>query len=121
MQSMPIELAGNLASVFGPVWTMVSPFLGMLGVFISGSGTISNLMFSLLQFGVAVDYHLSPDTILALQTVGASIGKVICVVNVVAAASVVGLEGKEGKIIQYTVLPALFLCLVAGLVALFIL
>jgi lactate permease len=121
MQSMPIELAGSLADVFGPVWTMVSPFLGMLGVFISGSGTISNLMFSLLQFGVAVDYQLAPDTILALQTVGASIGKVICVVNVVAAASVVGLEGKEGKIIQYTVLPALFLCLVAGLVALFVL
>ena len=121
MESMPIELAGSLADVFGPVWTMVSPILGMLGVFISGSGTISNLMFSLLQFGVAVDYHLAPDTILALQTVGASLGKVICVVNVVAAASVVGLEGKEGKIIQYTILPALFLCLIAGLVALFVL
>jgi len=117
-QSMPIELAADLASVFGPVWTLASPFLGMLGVFISGSGTISNLMFSLLQFGVAVDYHLAPDSILALQTVGASIGKMICVVNVVAAASVVGLEGKEGKIIQFTILPALFFCLVAGLMAL---
>jgi lactate permease len=117
-QSMPIELAADLANVFGPIWTLASPFLGMLGVFISGSGTISNLMFSLLQFGVAVDYHLAPDTILALQTVGASIGKMICVVNVVAAASVVGLEGKEGKIIQFTILPALFFCLVAGLVAL---
>jgi len=117
-QSMPIELAADLASVFGPVWTLASPFLGMLGVFISGSGTISNLMFSLLQFGVAVDYHLAPDSILALQTVGASIGKMICVVNVVAAASVVGLEGKEGKIIQFTILPALFFCLVVGLMAL---
>jgi lactate permease len=118
LQSMPIALAANLASVFGPVWTLASPFLGMLGVFISGSGTISNLMFSLLQFGVAVNYQLAPDTVLALQTVGASIGKVICVVNVVAAASVVGLEGKEGKIIQYTFLPALFFCLLVALVAL---
>lgn len=32
----------------------------------------------------------------------------ICVVNVVAAASVVNLVGKEGQIIRYTLMPMVF-------------
>ncbi|MDX1392439.1 MAG: L-lactate permease, partial [Rheinheimera sp.] len=53
---------------------------------------------------------------LALQMLGANAGNMICVVNVVAAASVVGLNGREGDIIRYTLLPALYYCMAASLV-----
>ncbi|OJX37984.1 MAG: hypothetical protein BGO78_08050 [Chloroflexi bacterium 44-23] len=115
LPSMPFVLAENISSVLGPVWAAAAPFLGALGVFIAGSSTVSNLMFSLLQFDIAVEYNINPATILALQTVGASLGKMICVVNIVAAASVVGLHGKEGKIIRYTALPALIVLTLAAM------
>jgi lactate permease len=116
--SMPIELAASMASVLGPVWPLFAPYVGSLGAFISGSATFSNLMFTLFQFGAAIENHLDPALINALQTVGAAVGNMICVVNVVAASSVVNLQGNEGRIIRYTLLPSVVICLVVGLIAL---
>jgi lactate permease len=116
--SMPVELATSMAATFGSIWPLVAPFVGSLGAFISGSATISNLMFSLFQFGVALENQLDPVLINALQIVGATVGKMICIVSVVAASSVVNLQGNEGRIIRYTLLPSLVICLIVGLIAL---
>jgi lactate permease len=117
LESMPIELASSMASVLGPVWLLFAPFVGSLGAFISGSATFSNLMFTLFQFGAAIQNNLEPSTINALQTVGAAVGNMICVVNVVAASSVVNLQGSEGRIIRYTLIPSLAICLMVGIIA----
>ncbi len=116
--SMPVELATSLSAISGSFWPLVSPFVGSLGAFISGSATVSNLMFTLFQFSAAVDNHLDPALIVALQTVGATVGKMICVVSVVAAGSVVNLQGQEGRIIRYTLIPSLLTCLMVGVIAL---
>ena len=116
--SMPIALAATMAEALGPLWPLVSPFIGALGAFVSGSATFSNLMFTLFQFGAAIQNGLDPVNIIALQTIGAALGNMICVVNVVAAASVVGLEGQEGRIIRYTIGPSLVLCLLVGVMVL---
>ncbi len=73
------------------------------------------MMFSLFQFSVAQQTALLPRVILALQVLGANAGNMVCVVNVVAAASVVGLHGKEGDIIRFTLPPMLYYALFAGL------
>ena len=118
--SMPLELADSMASVLGSVWPLFAPYVGSLGAFISGSATFSNLMFTLFQFGAALKNNLDPSVINALQTVGAAVGNMICVVNVVAASSVVNLQGKEGRIIRYTLLPSLIICLLVGLIAIIV-
>jgi len=115
--SMPVELASSMAATLGSIWPLVAPFVGALGAFISGSATISNIMFSLFQFGAALENQIDPAIINALQTVGATVGKMICVVSVVAASSVVNLQGNEGKIIRYTLIPSLLICLMVGLIA----
>jgi lactate permease len=74
-------------------------------------------MFATLQHSAAVQTGNSPTTILALQMLGANAGNMICVVNVVAAASVVNLVGKEGQIIRLTLAPMLFYVLGSGLIA----
>jgi len=56
--------------------------------------------------------------ILGLQVLGANAGNMICVLNVVAAASVVGLVGKEGMIIRMTMLPMLYYAGFSGLIGL---
>lgn len=118
LASMPIELARLMVATAGDLWPLAAPYVGALGSFISGSATFSNLTFSLLQFSVADQIGVAPNLILAAQILGANAGNMICVVNVVAAASVVNLLGREGAIIRYTLGPSLAYCLVAGTIAL---
>ncbi|MGP4075466.1 L-lactate permease [Halobacillus sp. K22] len=114
--SMPMELAALVAEGVGGAWPLVAPIIGALGSFISGSATFSNMMFSLFQFSVADQIGASGQQVVALQVIGSNAGNMICVVNVVAAASVVGLVGKEGAIIRITLLPMLFYVVMAGII-----
>ncbi|MGM0853765.1 MAG: L-lactate permease [Bacillota bacterium] len=72
-----------------------APLIGALGSFISGSATFSNMMFSLFQFSVADQIGVDQQSVLSLQVLGANAGNLVCVLNVVAAASVVHLSGRE--------------------------
>lgn len=116
LDSMPAALGELAAATFAHSWPVFSPFIGALGSFVAGSSTFSNMMFASLQQDAALASDLSPRVILALQMIGSNAGNMICVMNVVAAASVVKLTGKEGEVIRLTFLPALLYCLGAGLV-----
>ncbi|WFE68939.1 L-lactate permease [Thiomicrospira sp. R3] len=117
LMSMPMELAVLAAATFEGAWPLAAPFVGALGSFIAGSATFSNMMFAQFQESTALATGLPTHWILALQMLGANAGNMICVVNVVAAASVVNLVGREGQIIRYTLLPMLFYVVSVGVVA----
>ena len=76
---------------------------------------VSNLMFSLFQFGIAQKVAIDPALILALQCVGASAGSIICISNVVAAAANVGLIGQEGLVIHKGMPPTIYYLVFAGI------
>ena len=120
LESMPIELAGLMAGAAGGAWPLIAPLVGSLGSFISGSATFSNMMFSLFQVSAAQQVGLSAELVLALQALGSNAGNMICVLNVVAAASVVGLQGQEGRIIRFTLGPMLYYSLGAGVIGMLI-
>ncbi len=111
---MPIALADGVAAVAGSAWPIFAPFIGGLGAFVAGSNTVSNMMFSLFQFGVGQRIDVDPTWIVALQAVGGAAGNMICVHNVVAASAVVGLIGREGLVIRRTFLPFFYYALTAG-------
>jgi lactate permease len=113
-ERMPIVLAESIAAVAGSAWPFFAPLIGGLGAFVAGSNTVSNMMFSLFQFGVAQRIVVDPTWIVALQAVGGAAGNVICVHNVVAASAVVGLTGREGIIIRKTLVPFAYYTLLAG-------
>ncbi|SIS39719.1 L-lactate permease [Salimicrobium flavidum] len=115
--SMPQYIAGILSENLGFMWLIVAPFLGEIGSFITGSGTVSTLTFSPVQYNIAEQAGLDLQTVLALQLLGSAAGNMICVHNVVAAGTVVGLSGKEGDIIRKTVAPAVVYGLMVGVVA----
>ncbi|MBD1584706.1 L-lactate permease [Pseudoalteromonas sp. S16_S37] len=117
LSAMPMALAEITAHHLGHIWIFIAPLVGSLGAFIAGSATFSNLMFSSFQQAIASGAGLDVNLVLALQMLGANAGNMIAVVNVVAAASVVGLSGKEGEVIRYTLLPMLYYCMFASLVA----
>jgi lactate permease len=98
----------------GSGWPLFAPLIGGLGAFVAGSNTVSNMMFSLFQFGVGQRIGVDPTWIVALQAVGGAAGTMICVHNVVAAAAVVGLVGKEGAVLRLTLWPFLYYALLPG-------
>jgi len=113
---MPIVLAEAVAGLAGTAWPIFAPLIGGLGAFVAGSNTVSNMMFSLFQFGVGERIMVDPTWIVALQAIGGAAGNVICVHNVVAAAAVVGLLGKEGYVIRKTAVVFTYYALLPGAV-----
>ncbi|MCZ6673130.1 MAG: L-lactate permease [Verrucomicrobia bacterium] len=114
LEQMPLVLAEGVSALFGNLWPLIAPTIGALGAFIAGSNTISNMMFSLFQFGMAEKIGATPHIVVALQAVGGAAGNMICVHNVVAASATVGLLGKEGSVIRKTLLPMAWYALFAG-------
>ncbi len=112
-QSMPIFLAKELGTIFYQLWYSMAPYIGMLGSFISGSATVSNLTFSQLQFELARNFNLDTTRILALGTLGAAIGNMICIHNIVSVSAVTGVTSQEGTILKKTIIPALLYGLLA--------
>jgi lactate permease len=116
--SMPLAMAQWVADNVGAVWPFFAPWIGGLGAFIAGSNTVSNLMFSMFQHGVAVNLGIAGSLVVALQAVGAAAGNMFCIHNVVAASATVGLLGQEGITLRRTVLPTIYYCTVVGIMGL---
>ena len=114
LQSMPIAMADWVSMNVGAIWPFFAPFIGALGAFIAGSNTVSNLMFTLFQHGVATALGISAAMVVALQAVGAAAGNMIAIHNVVAASATVGLLGQEGTTLRRTLLPTLYYLIATG-------
>lgn len=115
----PVTLIGkSLAAATGDAWQFFASYLGAVGSFFSGSNTISNLTFSGIQDSIAQQLSLNRTTILAMQSVGGAMGNMVCINNIVAVASVLALDNKEGFILKRTVIPMLIYGVIVGLVSL---
>lgn len=114
LPSMPLVLAESVAGLTGHAWPFFSNFVGGLGAFITGSNTVSDLLFGEFQWGVAQKLELSRSILVASQVVGGAVGNMVCIHNIVAASAVVGLSGYEGLILRRTVWPFLLYSTVVG-------
>lgn len=118
LASMPITMARYVADSVGSVYPLLAPSVGAMGAFIAGSNTVSNMMLSQFQFGVAQSLGISGALIVAVQAIGAAAGNMVAIHNVVAASATVGLLGREGTTLRKTVWPTLYYVLFTGLIAL---
>ncbi len=105
MESMLSLIANGIVDVTGSYYLLVAPLIGVLGAFVSGSCTVSCLMFAPLQFHVAQTLGLDPALVIALQIAGGALGNMVCMNNVVAVTSATGAAGNEGKIIAWNMIP----------------
>ena len=110
--AMTAEIAGFLARSFGGMYPLVAPTIGSLGAFVSGSHTVSNVMFYGLQADAAQQLGLPIVLVLVGQTSGASIGNMVAIHNAVSISATTGAAGSEGKMISAAFLPFL-LCLLS--------
>jgi lactate permease len=114
--SMPLAMAQALSELVGQGWPMFASFVGGLGSFITGSNTVSNLLFAEFQWGMATQLDLPRQIIVAAQAVGGGMGNMVCIHNIVAVCAVVGLSGQEGAILRKTFWPFLLYGLAVGIV-----
>jgi lactate permease len=108
------QIGHHLAQITGANWTFFAPLLGALGSFFSGSATISNLTFAGIQTTIAEQLSLPLTTILALQSVGAAMGNMVCINNIVAVTAILGLQNRDGDILKNTSLILAVFAVVAG-------
>lgn len=114
--NMMTTMANALSKVGKAAFVFISPFTGVLGSFVSGSNTVSNTLFTNLQFDTAAALGIPTVFAVAMQTVGGAIGNITCINNAVAASATLGISGREGKLIKINVVPMLIYTIVVVIV-----
>lgn len=110
-----IVLAEGMTAVLGSYYTVVSPFVGLLGSFITGSNMSSNILFGDFQYLTSEFIGLHSPAIVGSQTAGAAIGMSLAPGNVVLGTSTTGILGSEGKILSRIIPFALTLATLFGI------
>jgi lactate permease len=117
LPSMPLAMAATLGEAIGGAWPMFASYVGGLGAFITGSNTVSDMLFGMFQWDIAGQLGLPRTVIIAAQAAGGAMGNMVCIHNIVAVCTVVGLLNREGDILKRTFWPFLLYGVVVGVVA----
>lgn len=96
----------------GAAFAFFSPLLGWLGTAVTGSDTSANALFATLQQTAAGKAGLDPTLLVAANTSGGVVGKMISPQNLTIAATAVGLVGKEAVLFRRAIAWSLLLLLV---------
>ena len=94
---------GNWIAATGAFFAFLSPVLGWLGTAVTGSDTSANALFSTLQQAAAERAGLDPTLLVAANTSGGVVGKMISPQNLTIAATAVGIPGREGDLFRYLI------------------
>lgn len=100
----------------GHAFTFFSPFLGWLGVFLTGSDTSSNALFSALQATTAQQIGIPEVLLVAANTSGGVTGKMISPQSIAIACAAVGLVGKESDLFRFTVKHSIIFTVFVGII-----
>jgi lactate permease len=110
-------LAAGLGRAAGPFYPVVAPFIGLLGAFMTGSNTNSNVVFGSLQKQAAELLEINTLVILGAQTTGGALGSMLAPAKLIVGSSTAGLAGQEGSVLKKTLLPGLLIAGVVGALA----
>ena len=112
---MSATLALALAHT-GQAFTFFSPFLGWLGVFLTGSDTSANALFGALQATTAQQIGVPEVLLVAANTSGGVTGKMISPQSIAIACAAVGLVGKESDLFRFTVKHSISFTVMIGII-----
>jgi len=118
LSGMTITIGTFIAGA-GVAFAFVSPLLGWLGTAVTGSDTSANALFATLQQTVGKQAGIDPTLLVAANTAGGVVGKMVSPQNLTIAATAVGLLGRESdilrKMLKWSLGLLLVLCLLVGL------
>jgi lactate permease len=112
-----VTAMGMTLAKTGPLlFPFFSPFLGWLGVFITGSDTSANLLFGNLQKITATSIHMNPLLAIAANCSGGGVGKMISPQSIAVACAAVGLTGKESDLLRFTLKHSVLFVVAFGII-----
>ncbi len=97
------------------MFVLLSPFLGWIAVFLSGSDTSGNALFGNLQVVASKQLGLNPVLFAATNSSGGVMGKMISPQNIATGVSVTKLKGREGEVFARTFPNSIILTILLGL------
>ncbi len=115
------SLIATVAKTFETGWLpFLAPLAGAFGSFLTGSATISNLLFGGFLSQAAVALSMSAPIILSLILVGGAAGNMVALADMLAAETVVGLKHKERELLKRIFVPCLIYVTLAGIIGMII-
>jgi L-lactate transport len=105
-----------LLAATGLAFPFFAPFLGWIGVFLTGSDTSSNALFCNLQANTAHQIHVSSTLMVAANSTGGVTGKMISPQSIAVATGAVGLVGRESDLFRFTLKHSLMLAALVGVI-----
>jgi lactate permease len=106
---------GKAVASAGHLFVLLSPFLGWVAVFLSGSDTSGNALFGNLQVVAANQLNLSPVLFAATNSSGGVMGKMISPQNIATGVAVTDLRGREGAVLARTFVHSVVLTFLLAL------
>jgi lactate permease len=95
---------GTWIAATGAFFAFLSPILGWLGTAVTGSDTSANALFATLQQTAGQKAGIDPTLLVAANTSGGVVGKMISPQNLTIAATAVGIVGRESDLFRKTIL-----------------
>ncbi len=114
-------LARGLADLFGSSFPLISPLIGMLGSFSTGSNNNSNVLFAPMQRNTAELVGVDPRMVIAQQTAGGSLGSMIAPAKLSVGCATAGTPRQEGLVLRKTLPFGIGTAALIGLIGLVIL
>ena len=113
-----IVLAQGITQVLGNTYMLLTPFVGLLGTFMTGSNMSSNILFGGFQMTTAKLLGVSAPALLGAQSAGGAIGSAISPSKIILGTTTAGILGSEGKVMRKILVLTLPVVIAIG-VALF--
>ena len=110
------DIAKVLVAVAGDKFPLISPLIGTIGGFVTGSGTSTTALFGQLQVETAKAIEANPTWLAAANLMGAGIGKMICPQSIAIGTAACGLTGAESKILGKCAAYTLLFAAIGGIV-----
>lgn len=115
---MTTDVAVALVALTGGVFPLFSPLVGVIGAFVTGSGTNTGVLFGPLQQEAAQQIKVAPLWLCAANALGAGIGKMVAPSNVALACAAAGIAGQESKVIRAVFKYTLIYTVIGGIICL---
>ena len=105
---------GAALAATGAAYAFLSPALGWVGTAVAGSATSAGALFANLQATAAKGAGLDPKILLAANTIGGGLGKIVSPQNLAIASTAVDAPGTDAEILKKAAPYSIGLLLLLG-------
>jgi len=117
---MTSDMAAFLVAVTGSYYPFIPPLIGTLGGFVTGSGTSTCVLFGPMQVQTAKAIGADPSWLVAANTCGVGIGKMISPQGIAIGAASAGLSGSESRLMASVMKYCILFVVIAGVLSYFL-